>query len=74
MSIIPQDPFLFSGTLRENLDLSNLSDEAELWNVLRKCRLEDKFKAEPCGLEFKIDERGKNLSSGEKQLVGWLAG
>ncbi len=69
MSIIPQDPFLFDGTLRENLDPSNLNDENELWNALRKCRLYDKFQADPAGLDLKIDEKGKNLSSGEKQLV-----
>ena len=33
MSIIPQDPFLFDGTLRENLDLSNKCDDNQLWNA-----------------------------------------
>ena len=69
MSIIPQDPFLFDGTLRENLDPSNLNDDNQLWNALRKCRLDAKFQADPAGLDLKIDEKGKNLSSGEKQLV-----
>lgn len=69
MSIIPQDPFLFDGTLRENLDLSNKSNDSELWTALRKCRLDMKFRIEPTGLDFRIGERGKNLSSGEKQLI-----
>jgi len=69
MSIIPQDPFLFDGTLRENLDLSNKCDDNQLWNALRKCRLDLKFRIEPTGLDFRIEEKGKNLSSGEKQLI-----
>lgn len=69
MSIIPQDPFLFDGTLRENLDPSGQRDDSQLWDVLKKCRLDDKFKSDPAGLDLKIEEKGKNLSSGEKQLA-----
>ena len=69
MSIIPQDPFLFDGTLRENLDPSNENDDSKLWDVLQKCRLDTKFKSDPAGLDLKIEKKGKNLSSGEKQLV-----
>lgn len=69
MSIIPQDPFLFDGSLRENLDPSNSNDDSKLWAVLQKCRLDQKFRSDAAGLDLKIEEKGKNLSSGEKQLV-----
>jgi ATP-binding cassette subfamily C (CFTR/MRP) protein 10 len=71
MSIIPQDPFLMSGTLRENLDPTNTKSDDEIWQALEKCRLDTKFKSEQDekGLDFEVEERGKNLSSGEKQLI-----
>lgn len=69
MSIIPQDPFLFDGTLRENLDPPGEKNDNELWEALKKCRLESKFKNHSAGLDFQIEERGKNLSAGEKQLI-----
>ena len=71
MSIIPQDPFLMSGTLRENLDPTNTKSDDEIWQALEKCRLDTKFKNEQAdkGLDFEVEERGKNLSSGEKQLI-----
>ena len=71
MSIIPQDPFLMSGTLRENLDPTNTKSDDEIWQALEKCRLDTKFKNEQDdkGLDFEVEERGKNFSSGEKQLI-----
>ncbi len=69
MSIIPQDPFLFEATLRENLDTTGERSEAELWSALRAVRLESKLRHEPHGLDSPIEEKGKNLSQGERQLV-----
>ena len=69
MSMVPQDPFFFDGTLRENLDLSNKNDDIQIWGALQKCCLSEKFRAEPDGLDFKIQEKGRNLSSGEKHLM-----
>jgi len=66
ISIIPQDPFLFSGTLRDNIDpFKEHSDQ-----VLRKA-LEDVNLIEliPQGLEFTVASSGSNLSVGERQLV-----
>jgi ATP-binding cassette subfamily C (CFTR/MRP) protein 10 len=72
LSIIPQDPFLFEGSLRENLDPSGQRTEAELWAVLHDVRLESKFRSSEyatAGLDTIIAEKGKNLSTGERQLV-----
>ena len=62
LSIIPQDPVLFSGTLRHNLDPLGQYSDAQLAAVLRQCSL-----AIP--LDRPIDERGGNLSVGQRQLV-----
>ena len=69
ISMVTQDTFLFDGTLRENLDLSNTKDDIQIWGALQKCCLSEKFRAEPDGLDFKIQEKGRNLSSGEKHLM-----
>ena len=69
MSIIPQDPFLFHGTLRSNLDPNRTRSDDEIWQALSRCRLDAKFRSMPSGLDLEIEERGVNLSSGEKQLV-----
>lgn len=70
LSIIPQTPELFEGSLRMNIDpLENHSD-SELWNALEKSHLKE-FVSEklPGGLDAEISEAGSNLSSGQRQLV-----
>lgn len=70
LSIIPQTPELFEGSLRMNIDpLENHSDN-ELWNALEKSHLKE-FVSEKLagGLEAEISEGGSNLSSGQRQLV-----
>ena len=41
LSIIPQQPFLFNGTIRENLDPLQTKSDAQIWEAARNCRLED---------------------------------
>jgi ABC-type multidrug transport system fused ATPase/permease subunit len=70
ISFIAQDSILFKGTLKENLlahPLENISSEESVFKALRRVGLEDW--ANPEGLSMKIEEKGKNLSLGEKQLV-----
>ncbi|XP_054723958.1 ATP-binding cassette sub-family C member 10-like [Uloborus diversus] len=67
LSIIPQDPFLFSGTVRENLDPNFLRSDAEIWKALRFCHMEEKIHSVG-GLGSEMKEKGENFSIGERQL------
>ncbi|NXJ75494.1 MRP7 protein, partial [Trogon melanurus] len=68
LAIIPQDPFLFNGSIRENLDPQGKRTDAELHEVLEQCHLQDAV-AQMGGLDGELGERGKNLSLGQRQLV-----
>ncbi|XP_070788596.1 ATP-binding cassette sub-family C member 10 [Pituophis catenifer annectens] len=68
LAIIPQDPFLFSGTLRENLDPQQQHTDDDLHQVLEQCHLHTLI-TEMGGLDCELRERGKSLSVGQRQLV-----
>lgn len=69
ISYISQDPILFQGTLRDNIDMDHKSTDEELWQSLEKVGLKDWILRQQQGLDFHVEERGKNLSLGEKQLI-----
>ncbi|EWM27372.1 multidrug resistance-associated protein 1 [Nannochloropsis gaditana] len=69
VSVIPQDPVLFSGSIRSNLDPFQTYDDATLWSALRKASLEAAFRTSPLGLDQPVSEYGENLSSGQRQLL-----
>eukprot|EP00658_Telonema_sp_P-2_P046920 TRINITY_DN3530_c0_g1_i1.p1 TRINITY_DN3530_c0_g1~~TRINITY_DN3530_c0_g1_i1.p1 ORF type:complete len:236 (-),score=79.58 TRINITY_DN3530_c0_g1_i1:363-1070(-) len=69
LTIIPQDPTLFTGTVRSNLDPFDNSTDDEVWTVIRKVGLEDRILRDVGGLTGPVTERGANFSVGERQLL-----
>ncbi|XP_061829600.2 ATP-binding cassette sub-family C member 4 [Nerophis lumbriciformis] len=69
MSIIPQDPVLFTGTMRKNLDPFNQHTDEELWNSLQEVQLKGVLEELPGKLETVLAESGANFSVGQRQLV-----
>jgi len=66
--IIPQEPFLFSGTIRENLDPIGFCSERQIQDVVKRSKL-DKLIDRLGGLNAKITDQGDSLSAGQKQLL-----
>ncbi|KAL4641040.1 canalicular multispecific organic anion transporter 1 [Arapaima gigas] len=69
LTIIPQDPVLFSGTLRINLDPFEKFSDEELWRVLELSHLKDFVAGLQEGLYHEVTEGGENLSVGQRQLL-----
>lgn len=69
LTIIPQDPVLFSGSLRMNIDPFNSYPDESIWTALEQSHLKIFVKGLSEGLEHKIAEGGENLSVGQRQLV-----
>ncbi|GMH98076.1 hypothetical protein TrST_g10769 [Triparma strigata] len=69
LSIIPQDPVLFSNTVKYNLDPFNLATEDELWAVLEKVQLGSVIRELENGLDEQVSEGGENFSQGQRQLL-----
>ncbi|WWD05496.1 hypothetical protein V865_003573 [Kwoniella europaea PYCC6329] len=70
VSIIPQDPQLFEGSLRNNIDPTNVSSDADIWQALGQAHLKDHITNNMGGsLDAEITEGGSNLSAGQRQLV-----
>ncbi|KAK4685724.1 hypothetical protein P7C73_g4418, partial [Tremellales sp. Uapishka_1] len=70
VSIIPQDPQLFEGSLRNNIDPTTASSDAEIWQALSQSHLKEHIMDNMGGtLDAEISEGGSNLSSGQRQLV-----
>jgi ATP-binding cassette subfamily B protein len=76
IGVIPQEPFLFTGTVRDNIvygneDYANCSTE-QLTAVLEKSKLSSLLSRFPEGLETKVASSGSSISLGQKQLIAFM--
>jgi len=69
ITIVPQEATLFKGTLRFNLDPENKNDDFEIMRLLNKAGLADLTLRDGNGLGFLVENKGENMSSGEKQII-----
>jgi ATP-binding cassette subfamily B protein len=68
--VVPQEGFLFNGTIRENLRIAKSdATDVEIDNALHALGVFERFMAFPQGLDTEVHERGSRLSAGERQLV-----
>ncbi len=71
-AVVPQDVYLFSGTIASNVAMGNDVDMTRVRAALSRIGSLDFFEArDPAGLEAKVGERGTGLSTGERQLVAF---
>ncbi|KAJ1723066.1 hypothetical protein LPJ61_005865, partial [Coemansia biformis] len=69
LSIIPQDPVLFAGTVRENLDPFSQYSDQDIWHALELAHLADVIRSKDERLEFEVAQGGENFSVGQRQLI-----
>ncbi|TQD91131.1 hypothetical protein C1H46_023306 [Malus baccata] len=69
LSIIPQDPTMFEGTVRSNLDPLEEYTDKQIWEALEKCQLGDEVRKKEGKLDSTVSENGENWSMGQRQLV-----
>ena len=69
MAVIAQDPVLFGGSLRGNLDPFSVQTDLDLWTALEEVQLKAMVEKLPGQLEYRVNETGSNFSVGERQLV-----
>ena len=68
VSLVPQDPTMFLGTLRDNCDPFTQYIDSEIWEALERVKLADRVKISG-GLGVSVVENGMNFSQGERQLI-----
>lgn len=69
LSIIPQDPTLFQGNIRTNLDPLEEHSDQEIWEVLNKCHIAEMVRQDSRLLDAPVAEDGQNWSVGQRQLA-----
>lgn len=68
LSIIPQEPILFTGTIRQNIDPSDMYSDEDVWKVIDLAHLGQFLRGLSDGLSHEVSEGGSNFSVGQKQL------
>jgi ATP-binding cassette, subfamily B, multidrug efflux pump len=69
IALMPQESFLFSGTIKENILMGRQTNKANLDRIIQACSLKDTLKEMPEGLDTIVGERGITLSGGQKQRI-----
>jgi ABC-type multidrug transport system fused ATPase/permease subunit len=69
LCVVPQQPFLFKGTVRFNLDPFDRETDQSIWAALEKTHMRDVIAGMEGGLDAQVAERGANLSAGQRQLL-----
>jgi ATP-binding cassette subfamily B protein len=70
LGVVPQEPFLFAGTIRDNISFARPgAADDEVWNAVNQVGLGELVHRLPYGLDTPVHERGQSLSSGERQLI-----
>jgi ATP-binding cassette subfamily B protein len=70
IGVVPQEPFLFAGTLRDNIAFARPSaTDEQVWAAVDSVGLRDLVERSPEGLDTPLHERGQSVSSGERQLL-----
>ena len=70
LGVVPQEPFLFAGTVRDNVSFARPeADDHEIWQALTAAGIDDLVAALPQSLDTPVHERGTSLSAGERQLL-----
>ncbi|KAG0210936.1 Multidrug resistance-associated protein 1 [Mortierella sp. NVP41] len=69
LAIIPQDPTLFAGSIRDNLDPFQELEDIDLWEALERAHLKEVIAGLPGGLAFEVSSSGDNFSVGQRSLI-----
>ena len=69
IAMLPQDPTLFAGSVRSNLDPFSDATDAEVWEALHRAQMDEAVRALPAGLDSEVGEGGGSFSVGQRQLL-----